>query len=214
MTEEEYQILGDLYMTKWPAERRRTSSPMRRCEALYHLAKRAQGGVIVELGTYHGAGAISLAFGARAGYRMSVYTVDDYIGRVGWAGEKYYPQDRERFFDCIAYAGVEVSLIQKNATEAGEGWSDPVSLLSWDLGVKERLFFDLQIWKRHMIPGGIFAVKEAGGGPHEYWQMGFESVKEIALTIGWEEGEQFPEGHIYTLRWMGDEAGKQTHQEA
>ena len=138
MTEEEYQILEDLYMMKWPAEKRRTSSPMKRCEALYKLAKAAKGGVIVELGTYHGAGAVALAFGARAGHRMPVYTVDDYIERAGWVGEKYYPQDRERFFDCVAHAGVEVELIQKNATEAGEGWSDPVSLLSWDLGVKER----------------------------------------------------------------------------
>lgn len=210
MTEEEYQIIEDLYMTRWPVEKRRKNSYMRKCDALYHLAQRtiAPGTCIVELGAWHGAGAISLAMGSRAGKGLPVYAIDTFTNRTGWAGEKYCPQDKKRFLSCVAYAGVKVTLIQKDVRKAGKGWGWglPISLLVWDLGwdldMEEcRLQGDFDMWGRHIVPTGVFAMVEGGGSKGRKPRLfGSEEVMERAIAGGgWVPGIQFPQGHLYTL---------------
>ena len=196
MIEEEYQILEDLFMGGWP-DNRRGNSLMRKCEALYGLAKRAEGGCIVELGTFHGCGTIPLAYGAQAGYGVPVYTVDDYVEKKGWAGEPYCPQDMARFLDCIMAAGVrgEVTLIQKTVTDAVRSWARPISLLFWDLGMRDRLASDFLAWGQRIVPGGAFAVREGGSlvfGSGAVWM-------DATMNGEWSLGEQFPTGHVYTL---------------
>jgi len=197
MTEDEYTILEDLFMMRWTDKR--GNSLMKKCEVLYDLAKNADGGRILELGTYHGCGAISLAFGARAGNGMPVYTIDDHVKRKGWAGEDYYPQDKARFFDCVMNAGVDVTLISMNVDEAFPKWDQPIALLFWDLGMKNRLREDLHAWGRLVVPGGIFAIRE-GGDRKGLRQLGSESVMADAVKSGtWFFGKQHPKGHVYTL---------------
>lgn len=197
MTEEEYQILEDLYTAdRWP-DNRRGNSLMKKCEALYGLARQVEEGCIVELGTHHGCGTIPLAFGAWAGNRGPVYTIDDYTKKEGWAGEGYYPQDKARFLDCIRVAGVQdrVMLIEKDVTKANKGWSLPIALLFWDLGMRDRLSFDFWAWGHLIIPGGIFAIREGGDR-----FLGSREVMKSAVESGvWAYGEQFPDGHTYTL---------------
>jgi len=200
MTEEEYKILEDLYMDRWDGQAKRTNSLMRKCEALYSLAKEASDGVIVELGTWHGCGAVSLAFGARAGNDLQVFTVDDHAKRQGWAGEHYYPQDMERFFDCIKVAGVNVVLVP-STVDAALKWAAQmrIALLVWDLGVRGRLREDFMAWGKLVIPGGVFTMRE--GDRKGKRQLGSEEVMADAIKGGkWELGEQFPQAHLYTLR--------------
>lgn len=69
-----------------------------RAKVLYEFARDQKEGIIVELGTYLGYGAFSLAFGALAGNNPAVYTVDDYAKRTGWAGEMYSLVDEKKFY--------------------------------------------------------------------------------------------------------------------
>lgn len=199
MTEEEYTILEDLYMDRWPGAKR-TNSLMRKCEALYELAKEARGGAVVELGAYHGCGIISLAFGARAGDGLQVFTVDDHVRRQGWAGEWYYLQDKARFLDCVKVAGVDVTLVSRSVDGALKLFKrGGIVLLVWDLGVKDRLQKDFDSWDPLVSRGGVFAVREGDrkGKP----QLGSDVVMRRAVKSGeWELGKQFPKGHLYTLR--------------
>lgn len=197
MTEQEYEILEDLYMDRWLDKR--GNSLMKKCEALYELGRNAAGGRILELGAYHGCGAISLAFGARAGNGVPVFTIDSHTKRQGWAGEWYYPQDKARFFDCVKVAGVDVTLFSMTVDEAFSKWDRPISLLFWDLGMKDRLPHDFAKWGRHVIRGGVFATRE-GGDRKRQRQLGSAQVMEKAIKSGnWAMGKQYPEGHVYTL---------------
>lgn len=153
VTEEEYQILEDLHMTKWPKAERRTCYRMKKYMVLYELAKEARDGCIVELGAWHGGGATALRFGTCAGHNVPVYTVDDHIKR----GPFYGPHDKKRFFECIKTAGVKVTLISKAVEVACKDWEHPVALLFWDVG-DTGLWRDFYSWKRHIVPGGVFAV--------------------------------------------------------
>lgn len=200
MTEEEYQILEDLYMMRWADKR--NNSLMKKCEALYELAKSAIGNAIVELGAHHGCGTISLYFGSRAGTGVPVLTVDDHVKRQGWAGEWYYPQDKARFLDCIKVAKADVTLVSRSVDNAfvyALRRNLQIGLLFWDLGVKNRLRRDFETWGRLVVPGGVFAIREGDkkGKP----QLGSDIVISQAVKSGkWELGKQFPQGHLYTLR--------------
>ena len=50
-------LLAELFMGKFSDPY--NNPRMRKCEALYQMAKEAKGGCIVELGTYRGCGAIA-----------------------------------------------------------------------------------------------------------------------------------------------------------
>lgn len=203
MTEREYQILEDLYMTRWGNSEKRTNSLMRKCEALYELAKAAYGAPIVELGGHHAGGAIPLAFGTRAGNNLQVFSIDDHVSRKGWAGEPYFHQDKARFLDCVRVANVKVTLVSKSVDDAYNsanrlGFSR-ISLLFWDLGMKDRLHHDFAKWGPLVNHNGIFAIREGDKGG--WRQLGSEAVMRAAIATGkWIEGPQYPRGHLYTLR--------------
>lgn len=202
MTEAELQILEDLYMTRWPIKDRRSNSYMKKCIALYQLAQQAvvPNTCFVELGAWHGAGSISLAMGSRAGRGFPVYAVDTFIHRTGWAGEKYYPQDKKRFLDCVKYAGVDVTLAQMDVGEACKQWTRPISLLVWDLGTENRLATDFNAWKHHVVQAGVFAVVEGGGSKGKKPRLfGSKRLMNKATKRGWTLGPQFPESHLYTI---------------
>jgi hypothetical protein len=78
---------------------------MARLEALYELGKVAAGGAIVELGTYHGAGATALWMGTRDGHGCDVYTIDDYADRVGIQGDAYGFADYGEFVANLRVSG-------------------------------------------------------------------------------------------------------------
>lgn len=201
MKEEECQILEDLYMDKWEGSAKRSNPRMRKCDALYELAKVAIGEAIVELGTYHGCGAIALSFGARAGTNLPVYTVDDHIGRRGWAGEMYFPQDKARFLDCVKVARADVTLVSRSADDAfpwavREGLK--IGLLFWDLGEEKRLQRDFETWGSLVIPGGVFVIREGGQGGKPHFRSDI-FIPRAAESDEWELGEEFHDARIHTL---------------
>lgn len=114
------ELLADLYSVHegvW-------DSIKRRAKVLYEYAKKQEEGVIVELGTYLGYGAFSLAYGALAGYGQQVYTVDDYIERTGWAGEVYKPEYQDKFYNnwykMVYYKQMKLNHVAVSAEEAGK----------------------------------------------------------------------------------------------
>lgn len=197
MTEDEYKILEVLFMTPWTDKR--ANSRMKKCEAIYEMSKAAGRGCILELGAHRGRGAISAAFGARAGNKVPIFTVDTHSDRRGWAGERYCQQDKARFLDYARLAGVYVTLISMDVDEACLGWYRPISLLLWDIGGKDRLRDDFLRWGRYVIPGGVFSIGE--GDIKGQCQFGSEEIMAMAVKGNeWEVGKQYPEGHVYTLK--------------
>ena len=84
---ETLELLGTLYNMPRPRALK--------CETLYDLAKSVTNGAIVELGTFHATGAIALWHGSAAGALATVYTIDDYTFKRGWALEAYVPEDQK-----------------------------------------------------------------------------------------------------------------------
>ena len=167
------QLLQSLY--KMPRPR------AEKCNSLYDLARKAQKpGVIVELGTFHGTGAIALYFGSAAGDCLSVFTIDAYSERKGWAGESYGPKDRriaQRNYHkagiCpnISYFRPFFSPIQQNVQDAVITWVSQISLLFWDLGCQSSIEDDLTAWWPHLRPGATIALHDTMDG-----RLGAESA--------------------------------------
>jgi hypothetical protein len=154
-------------------------------DKLFDLASEVQEGCIVELGTYHGAGTILLARGARAGYGAQIYTVDDYTEKRGWINEPYVPKDKWIFKKNMRDAKVEVTLIQKDIHEAAFGWYEPIGMLYWDPGGKDRFWLDWLDWNKYIVRGGVAVIKDTGNG-----DLGArERMREICLAGVFEEEE-------------------------
>jgi len=138
-------------------------------DKLFDLASEVKEGCIVELGTFHGAGTILLARGTRAGYGVPVYTVDDYVNKSGWIGEPYCVEDKEIFRTNIREAGAAVTLINKGFHEAANNWLEPIGLLYWDPGAKNRFWQDWLDWSVYIVQGGYFVIKDTGCGDLGTW---------------------------------------------
>lgn len=135
-------------------------------EQLEDLASQVTEGVIVELGTYLGYGAIALCTGAN----VPVYTVDDYQNRKGWAGEVYCPLDKKVFKSNCVLAKFYPILLEYDVRWLARNWGqqikgDPInlhskdiSLLVWDLGIPARLCEDFEAWQPHIT--GKFVVHD------------------------------------------------------
>ena len=126
---------------------------------LYHYAKEAKGGAIVDLGTWQGGSAITMALGTRAGVGLKVYTVDAYTKRSA----PYGPQDKEIFLRNVDTAGVDVELIEMDVDDAAVKheslWERGLALVYWEIG-GERIGHDFGDWSRFVIPGGFFLAKD------------------------------------------------------
>jgi hypothetical protein len=133
-------------------------------DKLFDLASEVQEGCIVELGAFHGAGTIRLARGARAGYGAQVYTIDDYTAIGNWFGKLYKKGGKEIFRKNIREANVEVQLISKTFDAAVLSWHEPIGLLYWDPGARNRFWSDWLNWYKHIVVGGVAVLKDAGHG--------------------------------------------------
>lgn len=149
---------------------------------IYELAKSAPcNGVIVELGSYHGNGTAALWFGARDGHRNKVIAVDAYKSMKGWIGEPYEPEDMEIWYKNIEKAKIYPSLVQSDVQELSRRWKEPIALLVHDLGSKGRMPRDVLEWERHIVIGGIIAMRDI-----DDYSMGTdEAVKRLVATGRW-----------------------------
>lgn len=199
MTTAQEDLLADLFMAQF--DDKYHNPRMDKFRSLYRLSKLAKGGNILELGTYHGGGAIACGWGAQAsGRHVQVYTIDDYVKKKEWIGYGVFvPEDKDVFLKNIEKAGVkeDVHLVQMEADEAQKWWMDnrkPIALLFWDLG-GQRLFGDFVKWHTFIEVGGIFAVHDTAD-----CKFGFTTVKNVAEAAGvWKYEGQMP-GFVYLLR--------------
>jgi hypothetical protein len=122
---------------------------------LYELARRAEGGCIVEVGSYRGRSTVVLARGAAAGHGVPVYAVEPHEPFIGVLGGEFGPKDRAAFFRNMVRTGAyeQVRLLNTSSEILSPGWSEPVALLWLDgdhsyAGVRR----DYDSWERHLVP--------------------------------------------------------------
>lgn len=199
LSPEQEGLLAELFMKQFPDPYH--NPRMDKARSLYKLAKLAKGGCVVELGTYHGCGAIACAWGTQAaGRHVQVYTVDDYVRKPEWIGNDWYvPEDKGVFLANVERAKVKenVHLIQLDADAAQAWWPSTghaISLFFWDLG-GQRLFDDFVKWHTFVEKGGLFAVHDTGD-----CKFGFNTVKVIAEAAGAWKFEGQMQGYVYLLR--------------
>ena len=153
----------------------------------YDLAHTAKaGGCIVELGSYLGFGTVPLWYGAQDGNQGDVIAVDAYKPMHGWIGEPYGPDNEEQWHINMRLAGCIPLLVIGDVHDLSltwDKWNSPISLLVHDLGSLNRMPQDVMDWERHVIPGGVIAMRDIddyrmgtqAGDPEpvEHGQVGF-----------------------------------------
>lgn len=156
---------------------------------LYKMAMETTEGVIVEHGTFHGAGTIQLCLGTMAGSDLPVYTIDDYVAKRGWIGEPYVPEDRRKFRANLKKSGVEAFHIQMDIDEAVVDWEANIGLWYYDLGARDRFWNDWTKWNKHILPGGHAIIKDTAHG-----DLGATEKMHLILGTGAWEREFFKDG--------------------
>jgi len=150
---------------------------------LYHLAGLVKEGAIVELGSYQGNGAVSLASGAQRS--ITVFTVDDFDHHVDWMGNEPNRADKALLLLNIRESGLHIKWIDSTAEQAVEGWRLPIGLLFWDTG-DSTIHDSFQAWSKHLVSGGLFVM-------HDTDDRHFHSdeIEREALAAGWSLGPQY-----------------------
>lgn len=201
MTKAQVDFLVERFMVgQFKKGQERSNPRMDKSETLFALAQEAQGGAIVELGTYLGNGAICLYWGTSKGHHCPVHTVDPFEDTTGWIGEQYQARNFDIFLDNITRARVKVTHWRLPSQELAQTWNEPIALLFWDItgvGVeqaRENLRLDFFAWSKFIIPGGRYVVHEPG--PHRF---GGDRLIQEALQSGlWEQPVQWG-GYIWSL---------------
>lgn len=183
-----------------------------KCQSLYFLASKVGAEItthearklhpaIVELGTYHGNGAIALTLGAKqnrlntARSPLHVFTVDDYSNRKGWAGEEYVPEDRDICLGNFMLAGVEPHMVYADVSTAAATWNVPILLLFWDCGCGEPMRQHILAWDYHVIRYGIIAMHDTYSG-----EFGAEEFcNELIASKNYQDYQVYP-GGVHTVR--------------
>lgn len=196
MNKKQVDLLVELFMQDFPDKMK--NPRMWKSETLFKLAKDAMfsSGTILELGTYHGNGAICLAWGAKEGKGQFVHTCDPYVDSHGWIGEEYLAADRAIALKNFERAKVMVVLHQERSEELVKNWDRPLSLWFWDIGdmPKGRLVGDFDAWSEHVFLGGKIAIKEPG----EHGFGGKEVIHKAIASKKWSYLTHYP-GYIWTM---------------
>lgn len=150
---------------------------------LYQLAALAPtSGEIIELGTWHANGAISLASGAQ----RTIYTIDDYAARKDWMSNVSTEQDAARAHKHIDDSGLPIIHINAAVENAAQTWSKPLALVFWDTG-DDTLLLDFEMWHKHLVSGGMFVVHDTPDG-----YFGSEKLWDVAQALGYRRGPCLP----------------------
>lgn len=133
-----------------------------RARVLFDYARNTEEGIIVELGTYMGYGAFSLAYGALSGNNSTVYTLDDFIDRTGWAGEPYKPEDEKLFYNNFKqmsfYKDMRLYHVRMDADKGSEMFSG-VGLLFIDTSPAFTYEMFLK-WEPCVMTGGVVLFRD------------------------------------------------------
>ena len=131
---------------------------------LYKLAREADGGCIVELGSYRGRSSTFLGLGSLDGNQLQIFTIDPHQEFTGILGGKFGPSDRTAFYQTMLRNGLSeiVSLINLSSEYFSSKWNMPVALLWIDgdhsyTGVCR----DFECWSPHLTESAIVAFDDA-----------------------------------------------------
>lgn len=131
---------------------------------LYSLAKKAQGGCIVEVGSYRGRSSVFLGKGSLNGPNVPVYAIDPHKSFIGVLGGVFGPKDRTAFYKAMLdnECSEIVALINLSSEIFASSWKETISLLWIDgdhsyEGVKR----DFNCWIPYCISGGMIAFDDA-----------------------------------------------------
>lgn len=145
---------------------------MEEAELLYHLAREAAGGCIVEVGSYRGRSTVALALGAADGARAPVYAIEPHETFVGALGGEFGPRDRAAFFRTMLRTGCyrNVRLVNLTSEVVASGWHLPIALL-WIDGdhTYEGVRRDFDSWSPHLTADATIAFDDTDHedlGPH------------------------------------------------
>lgn len=151
---------------------------------LYRLAASApSSGTIVELGAYHGNGAVSLAAGA--GGKRIVFTIDDFDHHVDWVGNNPGRADKALLLLNIQESRLPISWIDRSTEEMAKIWWQPIALLFWDTG-SDSLVDDFEVWSKHLVSGGMFVMHDT-----DERQFHSDEVTRLAVERGWSVGPEY-----------------------
>lgn len=144
---------NDIYKLS-PFNRKKTSS-------FYEIARIApSGGVIIEVGSYHGIGTAALWYGSEDGNKNRVIAIDPYLENFGWIGERYGPEDQLIWEKNMREAEIYPELIKGYSHELSQTWQLPLSLVMIDIPVKNSYPEAAMDWERHVIGGGMIAFRD------------------------------------------------------
>lgn len=160
-----------------------------KCRAIFEMASEVKTGCIVELGTYIGLTAITMALASS----VPVHTIDKYINHQGWTNEDYRAHDRAVFENNLAQSGADVILHVGDAHELAQRWIEPIGLLFWDIG-GSRLADDFQDWQDKVLTGGFWVTKDIDGDG--FGHRGLEGGV-------WCFYRDYPHGLVYAMRKHG-----------
>jgi predicted O-methyltransferase YrrM len=148
-------------------------------QLLHDLARAADGGCIVEVGSYRGRSAITLAKGTGEGHRLPVFAVEPHEEFVGVNGGKFGPDDRAAFYRNMLETGAyeDVRLVNLPSHIAAQGWEKPISLLFIDGDhTYEGCRRDLGAWWPHLAPNAVVAFDDVNlDGPRRVMQEAIEA---------------------------------------
>jgi len=135
------------------------TSSVKECQLLAWLASVAPaGGVVVEIGAFHGRSTAWLCEGAiQQQPRLSVYSIDPHEGNT-W----------EPFQNTVAAMDLEsrgLKVIRSRSQAAGQDWKLPISMI-WIDGCHKykEVCEDITLFVPHIVPGGWIVFDDAAGG--------------------------------------------------
>jgi predicted O-methyltransferase YrrM len=181
-----------------PAELEASTACLERCFALtdgmisleearllFGLARSANDGVIIEVGSYRGQSAVALACGSRAGARLPVYAIEPHESFVGVLGGRFGAPDRRAFYRVMLDTGTWdlVRLVNLSSETVTPGWTQPVALLWIDGDHRyEGVRRDFECWSRHLVPGAAVAFDDATDAKLGPWRLIEELAAERKLA--------------------------------
>ncbi len=131
---------------------------------LYQLAREADGGCIVEVGSYRGRSSTFLGLGSLDGNQQQVFAIDPHQEFTGILGGKFGPSDRTAFYQTMLKHGCSeiVSLINLSSEYFSSKWNTPVALL-WIDGDHSYpgVCRDFECWLPHLTESAIVAFDDA-----------------------------------------------------
>lgn len=142
---------------------------------LRDAAANAEGGCIVEIGSWRGKSAVALAMGVLArpfGQRPQIYCIEPHRTFTGVYGGQFGPHDREAFYETMlsTRCAEHVALINLPSEQAAAGWREPIALLFVDGDhAYSAVRRDLDAWIPFLVPRATIIFDDASdpaGGPY------------------------------------------------